>query len=48
MRTIRYGAIIAAGGILCALAAFLLIALPGLVLDQASTVPLHVTRQPRR
>ena len=48
MRTIRHGVMIAAGGLLCALAAFLLLALPGLVLDQASTVPVHVTRQPRR
>ena len=48
MRTIRHGAMIAAGGVLCALAAFLLLALPGLASDQASTVPVHVTRRPQR
>lgn len=48
MRTIARTAKIAAGGVLLALALYTILALPGLVSDQASTVPVGQSRQVQR
>ena len=48
MRTIARTAKIAAGGVLLALALYTILALPGLVSDQASTVPVGQSHQVQR
>ena len=48
MRTIAGTAKISAGGVLFALVLYTILALPGLVSDQASTVPVGPSRQVQR